>query len=348
MGRERGHGVKADALATQVGAIVSAASTTYILVRSLSAKENQFRRHPNPLLFWKAAVDGVYALQLCVQALHIRLAPPSVEAALIQSTLYTSESWFVLISYDLYACGTNPFQNTANSIKWYHAIAWSVGGVAGLASWTNIATTATPTTDDVMDATEWTLGHFYMYVTMCVLCTCVFLILENQSRPPVGGIKDALRTRSSMLHASRTFTIFYGVYQLVTIVLWTNLALSQWSVSDRSIHVAFNLLVGARGFMDLVTWHVINSRSFVLYSTFRRLPTGSVSGNEAFLDGVSLNPEFNVALRKEVLHFTTRGIVAASLSTNSSTNNRRIQLSLHELGMDLRYCHLSSQRYTHD
>ncbi|ETV68434.1 hypothetical protein, variant [Aphanomyces astaci] len=352
MGRDRMDGLTADALATQVGAIVSASSTTFILVRSLGAKEKQYRRHPNPLLFWKAAVDGVYALQLCAQTLHIRLVPAVLSAAMIQSALYASESWFVLISYDLYACGTNPFQNTAYSIRWYHAIAWSVGGVAGLVSWLYIAPSdrddIVEHARDVIGATEWTLGLFYIYVTLCVLCACVFLLLENQSRPPVGGIKEALRTRSSMLHASRTFTILYGVYQFVAIVLWVLLTLSSVAASWQ-VHVAFNGLVGARGFMDLVTWHAINSRSFVLHSPSSSLPVDATNrsvsgGSDSFLDGVmSWNPEFNVALRNEVLHFTTRGIVAASLSTTNTASNqshnyhRRIQLNLHELGMHLRF-----------
>ncbi|RHY09263.1 hypothetical protein DYB25_005869 [Aphanomyces astaci] len=352
MGRDRMDGLTADALATQVGAIVSASSTTFILVRSLGAKEKQYRRHPNPLLFWKAAVDGVYALQLCAQTLHIRLVPAVLSAALVQSSLYASESWFVLISYDLYACGTNPFQNTAYSIRWYHAIAWSVGGVAGLVSWLCIAPSdrddIVEHARDVIGATEWTLGLFYIYVTLCVLCACVFLLLENQSRPPVGGIKEALRTRSSMLHASRTFTILYGVYQFVAIVLWVLLTLSSVAASWQ-VHVAFNGLVGARGFMDLVTWHAINSRSFVLHSPSSSLPVDATNrsvsgGSDSFLDGVmSWNPEFNVALRNEVLHFTTRGIVAASLSTTNTASNqshnyhRRIQLNLHELGMHLRF-----------
>ncbi|KAF0683503.1 Aste57867_24455 [Aphanomyces stellatus] len=313
-----------DMVASQIGATLSAVSTTYILARTLYGTEKRYRRHPNPLLFWKSAADCAFSLVLCSQAMNATNGHPRAAAAFSQAMLYASECWFVLMSYDLYACGTNPFQNTKHNTRLYHAAAWGLGAVAGVVSYRR-GTTA--------DTNEWILGVYYIYVVGCVFCAGAFLALENQSQPR-GGIKEALKTRGTMLQASRTFTVAYACYQCGLVLLWTTIVcLARDSTEYHVAHNAFNFFVGARGLIDLVTWLVIN-----LPATQDTRVSLESSHSSDFLD-VALYPEFNVALRKEVLHFTTRGIVAASISgeTLSPALHRRVQLHLHELGMDIRF-----------
>ncbi|KDO21228.1 hypothetical protein SPRG_13728 [Saprolegnia parasitica CBS 223.65] len=313
---------------TQTGACISVLSTLGIIGSYRYSSDGRFRRHPNSLLYWKAMTDLAYSLPYLLG--YVANETALVWIVLPHSLAYSSECWFFLMAYDLYKSGTNPFTNTATRLRWYHALAWGVGLVAAIAQWYVIPAYALQAVED--DDKSAIRVVYYLFVILCVASAAVFIVLEKLSQP-LGGITEALKTRKAMLIAARTYTTAYVIYQLLLIVLWVLLAFAwpKGTVECARARFLAKLLTGARGFMDLVLWFSINRR--------RPASRRSASSSSSDLD-VELHPELNVALRKEVLHFTTRGIVAASLHSHQildADHQYRVLINLHELGMHIQF-----------
>ncbi|OQR92949.1 phosphatidylinositol 4-phosphate 5-kinase (PIPK-D3/GPCR-PIPK), partial [Thraustotheca clavata] len=319
---------------TQTGACISALSTCTIIATYRWSHDVRFRRHPNPLLYWKAVSDLLFAIPYL---LGYAAKPTEIGlfwTVLPHSVAYSSECWFFLMAYDLYTSGTNPFRNTKMNMRLYHLAAWGIGCLAGISQWIAIKSFHLENIDD--DDSSYIRWVYYFFVIICVVSAMLFLVLEKLSQP-LGGINEALKTRQAMLIATRTYTTAYVIYQLLMIILWVLLAFVWHKDSTQAAmtRYAAKLLTGSRGFMDLVLWFSINNaRRPPPRTTRNSLSRESVSSE---LD-LELHPELNVALRKEVLHFVTRGIVAASLHASQlEAEQYRIQINLHELGMKIQF-----------
>jgi len=162
-------------------------------------------------------------------------------------------------------------------------------------------------------------------------------VLETRTHP-YGGMNEALKAKKDVIRSARIFTVTYIVYQIVLIALWGADVSFLWRhpVALGKVRSFASFIQTARGFIDLVIWITING--------VPRLDCQSSRWSEVF-DGdrysdvdIDLQPQLNVALRKEVLHFTTRGVVAASSNSPMITDGRSVvRLRLHELGMTVRF-----------
>eukprot|EP00644_Phytophthora_capsici_P004181 jgi/Phyca11/527176/estExt2_fgenesh1_pm.C_PHYCAscaffold_170048 len=323
-----------DALPTQTGAFISVISCSVIVLSFLWKRK--WRRHPNPIIYWKAVVDLLYALRF-QYSWDIYTNPLGCRAlaTLTQFCIFSSECWFLCMSFNLYQCSTNPFTNLKHNLQGYHAFSWGVGALFAVLLWlSNVQFDPRIHPACFVDETVANeLIVYYVVVILAVLCAVVFAVLETQTHP-FSGMKEALEAKKDVIRSARLFTVAYIIYQIILISFWAAdvLFLSDSPRALQLVRDASSFLQTSKGLIDLVIWVAMNGPPHVDCRTGRLRDTFD-SDRYSDVD-IDLQPQLNVALRKEVLHFTTRGIVAASSNTPMVTDGRRVvHLRLHELGM---------------
>uniref|UniRef100_A0AAV1UIN5 PIPK domain-containing protein n=1 Tax=Peronospora matthiolae TaxID=2874970 RepID=A0AAV1UIN5_9STRA len=328
------HYVRPDSLSTQTGAFISVISCSIVVLSFLWKRKC---RHPNPIIYWKSVVDLLYALRFQYNWDMYMTTPVSCRAlaTFTQFCTFSSECWFLSMSFNLYQCSTNPFTNLKKNLQWYHAFSWGVGCLFAALLWlSSVAFDPKIHASCFVDETDPNeLAVYYVVVILAVLCAVIFAVLETQTHP-FKGMKEALKAKRDVIRSARIFTVAYIIYQLFLISFWIAdvLFLRDHHVALQRVRDASSFLQAAKGLIDLVIWVAINGppqvdcRAGRLSTTFDTDRYSDVN--------IDLQPQLNVALRKEVLHFTTRGIVAASSNTPMVTDGRRVvHLRLHELGM---------------
>uniref|UniRef100_H3GCE2 PIPK domain-containing protein n=1 Tax=Phytophthora ramorum TaxID=164328 RepID=H3GCE2_PHYRM len=325
--------VRPDSLPTQTGAFISLISCSVIVLSFLSKRK--WRRHPNPLIYWKAVVDLLYALRF-QYGWDVYTNPLGCRAlaTLTQFCTFSSECWFLCMSFNLYQCSTNPFTNLKHNLQWYHAFSWGVGAVFAFLLWVSDVEFDPKIQSCFVDETVANeLVVYYVVVILAVLCAVIFAVLETQTHP-FRGMKEALEAKKDVIRSARIFTVAYIIYQIILISFWSAdvVFLSDHPRALQRVRDASSFLQTAKGLIDLVIWVAINGSPHVDCRASRLRETFD-SDRYSDVD-IDLQPQLNVALRKEVLHFTTRGVVAASSNTPMVTDGRRVvHLRLHELGM---------------
>ncbi|KAL4159979.1 hypothetical protein PRNP1_000551 [Phytophthora ramorum] len=325
--------VRPDSLPTQTGAFISLISCSVIVLSFLSKRK--WRRHPNPLIYWKAVVDLLYALRF-QYGWDVYTNPLGCRAlaTLTQFCTFSSECWFLCMSFNLYQCSTNPFTNLKHNLQWYHAFSWGVGAVFAFLLWVSDVEFDPKIQSCFVDETVANeLVVYYVVVILAVLCAVIFAVLETQTHP-FRGMKEALEAKKDVIRSARIFTVAYIIYQIILISFWSAdvVFLSDHPRALQRVRDASSFLQTAKGLIDLVIWVAINGSPHV---DCRASRLGETFDSDRYSDvDIDLQPQLNVALRKEVLHFTTRGVVAASSNTPMVTDGRRVvHLRLHELGM---------------
>ncbi|RLN85894.1 hypothetical protein BBJ28_00002862, partial [Nothophytophthora sp. Chile5] len=209
--------VQPDALPTRTGAFISVISCSIIVFSYLWKRK--WRRHPNPLIYWKSVVDLLYALRFqygwdrYTNALSCRSL-----ATLTQFFTFSSECWFLSMSFNLYQCSTNPFTNLKQNLRWYHLFSWGVGALFAAILWIS-SLEFDPKVHpscfvDETDADQ--LLVYYVVVILAVLCAVIFAVLETQTHP-FGGMKEALEAKKDVIRSARIFTVAYIIYQIILI-----------------------------------------------------------------------------------------------------------------------------------
>lgn len=330
----------------QTGASISLLSCAIVIASYL--RRRRWRRHPNPVLFWKAVVDLVYAVRFIFEwDVLVSAAGCRGLAALTQFCMIASECWFVNMSLDLYRCTTNPFTNVKQNMRWYHAFSWGTGALFGAALWLS-----SPEFDQDQDPFCYVTERdttlqlvYYVVVVLSVVCALGFAILENQSYPH-GGMKEALQAKKDVIRSARIFTTAYIIYQIVLISLWVAdmVLYDVHSVRVKPIRDATFFIQASKGLMDLVIWVSMNGNTLrrqrvEVPASSNDVPAIESSADDQFSDvNIDLEPQLNLELRKEVLHFTTRGVVAASSNASRVSSRRHVvRLRLHELGIVVRF-----------
>ncbi|CAH0477803.1 unnamed protein product [Peronospora belbahrii] len=329
--------VRPDSLPTQTGAFISVISCSVIVLSFLWKHKC---RHPNPIIYWKSVVDLLYALRFQYSwDIYMNSLGCRALATFTQFCTFSSECWFLSMSFNLYQCSTNPFTNLKQNLRWYHAFSWGVGLLFAALLWAS-SVQFDPTVHPscfVDEAVADELLMYYVVVILAVLCAVIFAVLETQTHP-FKGMKEALEAKKDVIHSARIFTVAYIVYQIVLISFWIAdvLFLRNHPHALQQVRDASSFLQAAKGLIDLVIWVTINGPPQLDCRTGRLRETFDT---DRYSDvNIDLQPQLNVALRKEVLHFTTRGIVAASSNTPMVTDGRRVvHLRLHELGMTVRF-----------
>lgn len=329
--------IRPEALYTHAGAFISMISCSIIVL--FYRLRRKWRRHPNPVLYWKSVVDLVFALRFQYDWVqYINPLECHILGSLTQFCTFASEGWFVSMTFDLYQCATDPFTNMKQNLQWYHSFSWGVGFLSMLGLWLSDVDFDLEEHRScyVDESNPSLLFAYYVFVVISVGCAVVFSIRETQSHP-FGGMQEALKAKKDVIRSARIFTIAYTIYQTILISLWiTDIALLEHQPALlQSVRNATSFLQTSKGFIDLVIWFSINGMPFIDCSAWYE----ALEAGDQYSDiDIDLQPQLNVALRKEVLHFTTRGVVAASSNARKAGDGRRVvRLRLHELDMVVRF-----------
>jgi hypothetical protein len=135
------HGIPYNLSRLYFGGILSTLTASTVIISYLARKS--FRRHPNPLIFWRSVADVVLALRYIVAVRyggvtissggldtgatndgHCRVLATWTEAGFI-----ASEAWFFMLTFDMYKSLTNPFSNYKTLMRGYHCFVWSAAAI---------------------------------------------------------------------------------------------------------------------------------------------------------------------------------------------------------------------------
>lgn len=326
------------AVYTQVGALISVISCSVIVLSYL--RKRKWRQHPNALLFWKSVVDLLFAARFQYDwDQYVNRYGCRMLATTTQFCSFASECWFLSMSLNLYQCATNPFTNVKQNMRWYHLFSWSVGLFFAAMLWVS-EVKFNPRYDPACFVDESDTNFLLMYyivVVLSVFCAVVFSVLETRTHT-YGGMKEALEAKKDVIKSARIFTTAYIIYQSILISLWIS-DIAFLEKNEPVLQLVRNItsfLQTSKGFIDLVIWLCINNWSI---SECGCRSSYDLENCDRYSDiDIDLQPQLNVALRKEVLHFTTRGVVAASSNAPKVAEARRVvRLRLHEMGMSVRF-----------
>jgi hypothetical protein len=272
----------------------------------------ELRRHPNGLVFWKTILDIIFATTLIVEA-GLRLAGLGsmvqcrTVAFLVEFSLLGSEMMFFMLSVDLFTALRNPFVDYKSNMKMYlfsvFVAAGSLGG-ALVGPSTNVYGLTDFGTCWVRPENGGMLwAYFYAYLILIYVWS--FFVLMYARRRLRKGLRDTYEARMLSFRHGVAFVSGFAVFWLVVAaVYWGTLAF-QTAPNLSPVAWAFCLLFTSRGVPTMVVWLANHDlRAVARSEAAARFKYGGTLGRV----NRQLQPHLNLALRKEVLHYTTLAI----------------------------------------
>ncbi|CAH0479752.1 unnamed protein product [Peronospora belbahrii] len=274
-----------------------------------------WRKHPNPIIFFRSICDICLVAVLLITELYkcgrgdclnsLTGASCTATAALTQFFLWTSESWFFVMAIDMLSSLQSPFTDYKGNVRRYHGFVWATGLItcillvsipdfAGASEfgycWT--ASKSKLRGEDGSDSSGpsetgnlWNLNFqswLLFYIWLILYWVYAITVIYWAYRRLNSGLSETLRMRLRVLHSVTIYVIAIIIY---------------WGLSF-CIYVPF-LVQG-------------DDRSNERFP--RRFKKGK--GKKADVDvDVDLSPQVNLALRCEVLYYTTTGIIQAVRDT---------------------------------
>jgi hypothetical protein len=310
----------------------------------------RFNRHPNPILFWRAVCDFIFAFHVMWSVRrkdfdYPRMRPetsdslrvcqdvteqPTAEdcngcyyhSAITQFTIMGAEAWFAALSIDLHTSMSNPFCSFKANMKKYHFGAWTLALLTTLIllftdsyGHSNMNVCWMRRSSKVLGA-AW--GFFYIWL---VIFGILGIAVYVESRRILSrGLASTYKTRSEIILANQRSVAIVIAYWLILALFYSIFIFPQGNNKDAlsRTNPAQKFLVflfSARGLVSAVLWFQSNSFSVFVAHIFRhgifpqRVPSDGDPEQQ-------FRPQVNVALRKQMIFYITRGI-KRSIQLNS-------------------------------
>lgn len=282
-----------------------------------------WRKHPNPIIYYRTLTETLIALRFLTlnfpghvvgsEELDGGCAAP---AAITQFCLMASECWFFALSLDLLASVSNPFASYKRNMRLYHIFAWGAGIL------TTIILLATESygistvkvcwvkaTDQFVSVAAWLLWYLWMLLFYFI---AVFILLYARARL-TRGMSTTFRIRRKVLLTSSKALGIFVLYWAVVLILYLAFIIFNPNGEDLSKNAwpqqAIGFLLASKGLVCGIVWFETNSfQEFVIHLLNHGLKKQKVDGDA---DQVDLSPQVNMALRRELLHYITVGIMEA-------------------------------------
>ena len=321
-----------------------------------------WRRHPSPLIFYRSCSHCLFSLVLMINA-YASYNHTSNECKLlsflVQFSFFTGECWLMTISVDLILSLTNPFASYKSNLRRYHVVVWTSGIIiSGVLLDSNSCLNIFSDGVCWIDASLECIVGFYLFwvVLFFLLSMCVMIFSAwRLSR----GLQSTYATRKACVKDTFNIVACYLIYGMLVFFLFIILTPqhnlghnSRMSSTGKNV-VAY--ILALRGFVDALLWFTMHD--FAGYYGNKTKPASASSypikqcssplldsvdtnsrvgrsspecefTSEANFEGefgidVDLSPQLNLALRQEVVHFTTMGIIkSVELNLDSSTPTR--------------------------
>jgi 1-phosphatidylinositol-4-phosphate 5-kinase len=227
-----------------------------------------------------------------------------------QFTMLGSELWFFAIANDLRVSLSNPFVSSAGVYKknFLYVVIISLLSACGLilagddvygltcnrVCWIQEKSTGVP-------------GQYqtiFFYAWVFVIYSYATVVIFKAYRRLDEGLPETLKVRKVYIKRSMVYVLGYTMYWFIPIIL----TLVFLGTTEDSVLPAVEFFSSARGLFLLMIWLVINQKEMKEW-----LGCGGasdVSTNEEI--EVNQEAHLNRALRKEILYYTTNGIMQAA------------------------------------
>ena len=283
---------------------------SYLLFPSL-------RQYPNSFLFHRSLFDSLYSLQFIV---FFAIQPYSARARyctyftpLFQFSLLGSVSYYFVLTLDLLLSLRNPFLSLSSSPVYHvyvYAVAIATAAVIPITGQQGYRTGMEicwikPSATGRVNTLTWAI--FYV-PTAAYLLFGIAVVMYAFYRLG-SGLEETFMVRSRVLYDSLRYVLSYSAYWLVTFSIYITLWVMETRQPDKTmqlvdldgnlrLYCAFAVSLGLRAALDEVVWIYNNS----VLDRWRRRCRGDKQRPVVSAD-------INEALRREVLIFTTSGIV---------------------------------------
>uniref|UniRef100_M4B1J9 PIPK domain-containing protein n=1 Tax=Hyaloperonospora arabidopsidis (strain Emoy2) TaxID=559515 RepID=M4B1J9_HYAAE len=267
-------------------------------------------------------------------------------AGLFEFTLLASECWFFCMTLNLLLSLTNPFTDFKRNTRMFHLGSWLVPLVLGLllmktddwsgysdlgVCWTNALKNL-----EADDMTNCTAGYivtdnfsesytavnaniiswlfFYIWMGLFIISGIAVWIWAWKRLSE--GMPETYAVRVQSINRARFNVFAVTFYWIIVVIVYIKFLSRDRSQPDRSSEL-LNFLIAGKGYLDLVIWFALNDFHVAHFTHCLGENTGEID--------VDLNPQVNAALRREVLFYTTSGIIQAVQAAERLPASQRIQ-----------------------
>ncbi|OQR97897.1 phosphatidylinositol-4-phosphate-5-kinase (Pi-PIPK-D2) [Thraustotheca clavata] len=270
-------------------------------------------------------------------------------AAFTQFFLLGSECWFAVMSYDMYTSVRSPFTDFKSNVRRYHIFVWGFAlftsillvalGQSGPSEfnycWTKPRhqqdTSASQDSSGAPTSKLWAINttswaFFYIWIILFwIVAICVIFFAWKRLK---AGLAETLRLRLRVLSSVTVYVIAIIIYWAITFgvyVPYLVLNLVNYPDNYTSLMQAMMFFITCKGYFDFIVWFQINELSFgegLLVSNAPDIKKGVPVD-------VDLSPQVNLALRCEVLYYTTTGIIQAAkeiITLDPAANENELHL----------------------
>ncbi|CEG43518.1 Phosphatidylinositol-4-phosphate-5-kinase (GPCR-PIPK/Pi-PIPK-D2/PiGK2) [Plasmopara halstedii] len=297
-----------------------------------------WRKHPNPIIFFRSICDICLVAVLLITELYkcgngdcsnsLTGASCTATAALTQFFLWTSESWFFVMAIDMLSSLQSPFTDYKSNVRRYHGFVWMTGlltcillvsipdfagesefGYCWTASESKLRHHRTDTQISKETGNLWNLNFqswLLFYIWLILYWVYAITVIYWAYRRLNSGLSETLRMRLRVLHSVTIYVIAIIIYWGLSFCIYVPFLVQG---QDRSSWVAqmMNFMITCKGYFDFVVWFQMND-----FHEVAKKGKGMKAGVDVDVD---LSPQVNLALRCEVLYYTTTGIIQAVRDT---------------------------------
>ncbi|KAG7375772.1 phosphatidylinositol-4-phosphate 5-kinase-like protein 1 [Phytophthora pseudosyringae] len=269
-----------------------------------------------------------------------------VFAGLFEFTLLASECWFFCMTANLLMSLTNPFTDFKRNTRMFHLGSWLVPLVLGLllmntddwagysdlgVCWTNALKNLQadqmadcPVGYEVTDnfSSDYKavnanmISWLFFYVWMGLFIVFGIAVWVWAWKRLSEGMPETYAVRVQSINRARFNVFAVTFYWIIVVIVYIKFLSRDRSKPDKSSEL-LNFLIAGKGYLDLVIWFALNDFHVAHFTRCLGENTGEID--------VDLNPQVNAALRREVLFYTTSGIIQAVQAAERLPASQRIQ-----------------------
>ncbi|EQC30308.1 hypothetical protein SDRG_11885 [Saprolegnia diclina VS20] len=287
-------------------------------------------------------------------------------AGLTEFFFFSSEAWGLVMAIDLLSSLNDPFKSYKRSMKFYHAFVWIASLVMGVVTFAakydgldaggffqvdgravntsapakqligfclassrnldepNTNKSATVGKDEDVGAKffriqTWPWILLYGFVIFVLIVSLVVLLIAWR-RLYSGGVPKTYNLRLRVLNYISLFTgalVFYWLFLLflyMSTYFVTNSATHQDDLAPMVLKQFFMFLIASKGYLEYIIWFAVNN-----------VQKTRGKGRNHDVD-VDLSPQVNLALRSEILYYTTSGIKQSVHEVGNGSNTSEMFL----------------------
>ncbi|DAZ96107.1 TPA: hypothetical protein N0F65_000655 [Lagenidium giganteum] len=271
-----------------------------------------------------------------------------VFAGLFEFSLIAAECWFLCMTLNLLLSLTNPFTDFKRNTRMFHVFCWGMGLFLGLllmnthdwagysdlgVCWTNAlrslpakdiateckkgATVISNFKDDYKAVRANIVSWGFFYVWMALIIACGIAVWIWAWKRLSEGMPETYAVRVQSINRARFNVLAVTFYWIIVGAVYISyLSRATRDKKDWQSEL-LNFVIAGKGYVDLVIWFALNDFRLSHF-------THCFSGETEEVD-VDLNPQVNAALRREVLFYTTSGIIQAVQAAERLPASQRIQ-----------------------